>query len=122
MPRPPPRGPEAVPAMTVTVSGDAAAAAAGAAGLINCTPVGMVGYGGTPLPRAAMAGAEWAFDAVYTPTDTEFLTDAAAEGIAIISGWELFFYQGVHAWALFAGLPLDEVALRAELLTTEETA
>ncbi|MDN3718934.1 tripartite tricarboxylate transporter permease [Roseibium salinum] len=66
-------------------------AAEGVTGLINCTPVGMVGHEGTPLPRQAMRGAEWAFDAVYTPTDTQFLKDAAAAGLSIISGWELFF-------------------------------
>ena len=107
----------AAPEMKVTVWEDAAQAAQGAAGIINCTPVGMVGHDGTPLPRSAFAGGEWAFDAVYTPVDTRFLTEAAAEGLAIISGWELFFYQGVHAWGHFAGMPLDEAALRAELLS-----
>ncbi len=111
----------AAPQMHVMVSTDATQAAQGAAGLINCTPVGMVGYAGTPLPRAAMTGvgktrAGWAFDAVYTPVDTQFLTDAAAEGREVISGWELFFFQGVHAWKIFADLPLDEVKLRADLL------
>ena len=110
----------AAPKMRVTVGTDAVAAASGAAGLINCTPVGMVGYDGTPLPAAAMAGATWAFDAVYTPADTQFLTDAAAHGLTVISGWELFFYQGVHAWAFFAGLPLDEDRLRHDLIHTED--
>lgn len=91
-------------------------AAQGATGLINCTPIGMVGYDGTPLARAAMAGARWAFDAVYTPTDTRFLTDAAAEGLSIISGWELFFFQGVQAWQLFSGKNLNEADLRQGLL------
>jgi len=105
----------AAPAMTVEVAGDAEAAARGCDGLINCTPLGMDGYPGTPLPRAAMAGAAWAFDAVYTPEDTLFLTDAAAEGLQIISGWELYFYQGVHASRLFTGRSLDEDALRSRL-------
>lgn len=99
----------------VEVCTDAASAADGATGVLNGTPVGMVGYGGTPLPRKSMAGADWAFDAVYTPVDTRFLQDAAAEGLTVISGYELFFYQGVHAWAHFSGLPLDEARLRAEL-------
>ncbi len=67
-----------------------------------------------------MTGAEWAFDAVYTPADTLFLTNAAAAGLTVMSGWELFFYQGVHAWAIFAGLPLDEDALRHDLIHTKE--
>ena len=107
----------AAPDITISAGTDAAMAANGANGLINCTPVGMVGKDGTPLPAPAMTGAQWAFDAVYTPVDTEFLTDATKAGLSIISGWELFFYQGVHAWKLFSGLPLDDTRLRQDLLS-----
>jgi shikimate dehydrogenase len=107
------------PGLQVVTGPDAEALAEGADGLINCTPVGMVGYGGTPLPRAAMVGAAWAFDAVYTPVDTQFLQDASAEGLQIISGYELFIGQGVDAWTLFTGLPLDYDRLRADLLHPE---
>ncbi|MFV0492409.1 MAG: shikimate dehydrogenase family protein [Pseudorhodobacter sp.] len=108
------------PGLVARAGSEATAGATGAKGLINCTPVGMVGYGGTPLPRTAMAGAEWVFDAVYTPIDTPFLQDAAAEGLAVITGYELFLGQGVDAWAIFTGLPLDEVRLRADLEAGEE--
>lgn len=94
---------------------DAATAARGADGIINCTPLGMVGIGGTPLPAEAMRGAHWAFDAVYTPVETQFLRDAEAAGLTVISGYELFFGQGVDAWALFTGVPLDHAALRAAI-------
>ena len=100
----------------VSVHAEAAEAARGATGLVNGTPVGMVGHDGTPLPRAAMVGADWAFDAVYTPVDTLFLTDAEGAGLQIISGWELYFYQGVHASKLFTGQAPDEERLRAALL------
>jgi shikimate dehydrogenase len=103
------------PDLHVTVTGDPAEGAAGAAGLINCTPVGMVGYGGTPLERPLMAGAVWAFDAVYTPVETAFLRDAEAEGLRIISGYELYFYQGFHAIEIFHGVSLDEAVLRDAL-------
>jgi shikimate dehydrogenase len=109
----------AFPDLAVAVGDDAALAAKGADGLVNCTPVGMVGHDGTPLPAAAMAGASWAFDAVYTPKDTQFLRDAAEAGLAILSGWELFFHQGVHAWQHFSGSTLDPEALRDALLTPE---
>ncbi|TYC63471.1 shikimate dehydrogenase [Rhodobacterales bacterium] len=111
----------AAPDMKITIWLEAEKAAGGATGLINCTPVGMVGYEGTPLARPFMTGAEWAFDAVYTPTDTQFLTDAAEAGLSVISGWELFFYQGIHAWKHFLDLPLDEAALRSDLLNTGDT-
>ena len=105
----------AAPGMQVRVFDRVEAAAEGAEGLINSTPVGMVGYSGTVFPPAVLAGAKWVFDAVYTPVDTQFLRDAEAAGLAVISGYELFFWQGVHAWEIFAGLPLDLAALRAAL-------
>ena len=102
-------------APAIRVFSDATQAAQGASGLLNGTPVGMTGHDGTPLPPDAMRGAVWAFDAVYTPVHTRFLTDAAEAGLQVLSGYELFFYQGVHAWAHFAGRPLDENRLRADL-------
>lgn len=102
-------------ANTVRVYTDGIQGVSGAAGLLNGTPVGMVGHEGTPLPASAMKGAKWAFDAVYTPVETRFLTDAATAGLTTISGYELFFNQGIHAWKLFAGTDLDEPALRAGL-------
>ncbi|MGY9048359.1 MAG: shikimate dehydrogenase family protein, partial [Rhodobacterales bacterium] len=94
---------------------DPVLAASGADGIINCTPLGMFGIGGTPLPKSAMTGASWAFDAVYTPVETEFLLDATAAGLNVISGYELFFGQGVDAWHIFTGIDLNTAALRAAI-------
>lgn len=91
---------------------DAVALARGADGIVNCTPLGMVGIGGTPLPAPALAGAKWCFDAVYTPVKTTFLRDAGDTGLKTISGYELFFGQGIDAWQIFTGQPLDHDALR----------
>lgn len=103
------------PGIKVTTGIDPAPLSKGVAGFINCTPVGMVGYEGTPINPALLAGAEWSFDAVYTPIETQFLQDAATAGAQIISGYELFFGQGVDAWTIFSGLPLDEDRMRREL-------
>lgn len=106
----------AEPGTLITVSFSIEEATRVADGLINCSPVGMVGKPGTPIPRALMAGASWVFDAVYTPIETQFIQDARAKGLEIISGYELFFYQGVNAWEFFSGLPLDYDRLRKDLL------
>lgn len=106
----------------IRVGANAEQIADGATGLVNCTPVGMTGYPGTPVDALAFRGAEWAFDAVYTPIDTRFLTDAQSAGLQIISGYELFFYQGVDAWSYFSGLSLDQARLRAELLADDDPA
>ena len=85
-------------------------------GLVNCTPLGMVGYGGTPLPEHSLGQPRWAFDAVYTPVDTPFRAQVEAAGAAFLSGFELFFHQGVDAFEIFTGIRIDDhPALRASL-------
>jgi shikimate dehydrogenase len=67
------------------------------------------------VPEGAFPRATWAFDAVYTPVDTPFRAQALAAGAAFLSGWELFFRQGIDAFALFTGSRPDTAALRAAL-------
>jgi shikimate dehydrogenase len=96
---------------------DGVAACDGADAVVNCTPIGMVGIPGTPVPAARLAGIGWAFDAVYTPVETAFKADAEAAGARVLSGFELFFHQGVHAFERFSGRrPRDAVALRRALI------
>ena len=59
---------------------------------------------------------EWAFDAVYQPVDTPFKQMLIARGVQFISGFELFFYQGVDAFKIFAGFEVkDPTSLRHAL-------
>ena len=99
----------------VRVARDSAKLVSESDALVNATPVGMVGYGGCPVPEGALTGKSWAFDAVYTPEDTDFLRAATRAGAQVISGWELFFWQGVDAFALFTGTKVDPAALRRAL-------
>ncbi len=105
--------------MQVEIAGSIKAASEDADGLINCTPLGMAGKPGTAFPARLMGGARWAFDAVYTPVDTEFLDDARAARLETLSGYELFFHQGVDAFRLFTGLEVDAAALRKALAEPE---
>lgn len=107
-------------ATTVTTAASIEEAAKGADGLVNSTPIGMVGIGGCPFPEATIAGRRWAFDAVYTPVDTPFMTAAAGAGLELLSGYELFFYQGVDAFRHFTGQDVPEAPLRAALKAGEE--
>lgn len=111
---------DAFPGTTVELSTSIEAAARDANGLVNCTPLGMVGYDGTAIPRSVIGGRRWAFDAVYTPVETQFLDDARAAGVPVMSGYELFFFQGVNAFGIFAGRDVDQAALR-QLLRENET-
>ena len=62
---------------------------------------------------------DWAFDAVYQPVETPFKQLIDARGITFISGFELFFHQGVDAFSIFTGYDVaDEMALRDVLSRT----
>jgi shikimate dehydrogenase len=87
----------------------------GANGLINCTPLGMVGYGGNAFDGITLSGITWIFDVVYTPLETQFMKRGHAAGVEALSGYELFLYQGIHAFQLFTGHQVDAGALRAAL-------
>lgn len=87
--------------------------------VINCTPAGMSGYGGLPLPESYFPETcSWVFDAVYTPVNTPFCALAQSRGVQFISGFDLFFFQGVDAFHLFTGHQVkDEQALRQALIS-----
>lgn len=108
--------------MRTTVASSVEEVAAGADGLVNCTPLGMIGHPGSAIPADAMKGASWAFDAVYTPVDTAFLRDAEKAGLEVMSGYELFFHQGIDAFRLFTGLEVDAIELRRVLATAADHA
>jgi shikimate dehydrogenase len=100
----------------VRTGGTAAEIVPGAGGVVNCTPLGMTGRPGTAVPADLLGGQAWAFDAVYTPSDTPFLLAARRLGIATLSGYELFFHQGIRAFELFTGRMPPLGILREQLL------
>ena len=102
-------------ALDVQVAGSIEQACENADGFVNCTPLGMVGYGGSAFPNDVLDKGSWAFDAVYTPIDTPFLVGARAAGLSTISGYELLLYQGIACFHVFTGHTIDAAALRTAL-------
>jgi shikimate dehydrogenase len=76
-------------------------------GLVNCTPIGHKDSPGNPLPANCFGGQSWAFDAVYVPIDTQFLTCAKQAGLDILSGFDLFLYQAVDSFIYFTDQSVD---------------
>lgn len=101
--------------MAISAAPSLQAACEGADALINCTPGGMNGYGGDAFAGVQLQGRRWICDVVYTPIETDFLKRAAAVGVDILSGYELFLYQGLYAFKHFTGYDVDESILRREL-------
>ena len=103
------------PGLKVAVGETVDAGILNARGLVNCTPLGMVGKPGSPIDRNLLGPQRWAFEAIYTPRQTEFSLAAEAVGLSVIRGYELFIHQGIGAYRLFTGRTVDEAALRAAL-------
>ncbi|PWJ19223.1 shikimate dehydrogenase family protein [Jannaschia seohaensis] len=90
------------------VAADAAQAVTRAAdGLVNCTPRGMAPDTGSAFPADWIGGQSWAFDAVYTPTETPFLRTARAAGLAVMTGFDLFRYMAMASFAAYTGIRPD---------------
>src|SRR5205085_969695 len=47
-----------------------------AAGLVNATPVGMLGIPGIPVPLGVVASRLWVADVIYTPLETDLVKGA----------------------------------------------
>jgi shikimate dehydrogenase len=84
-------------------------------GLVNCTPLGMYQYPGNPIPEECIGQQTWAFDAIYTPLETDFLALSRAKGLEIINGAELMFYQALDAFEIWTDRTPNEAPLRALL-------
>lgn len=93
--------------MTISEADSLEAAMGWADGLVNASPIGMHQYRGNPFPEASIENQSWAFDAVYTPENTDFLRSCRARNIRTLSGFQLFFHQGIDAFELFTGLTVD---------------
>ena len=80
-------------------------------GIVNCSPAGMYGYDSLPLSQSGFpAYFDWAFDAVYQPVETSFKKLATARQAEFISGFDLFFWQGVDAFRIFTGQEIKDAA------------
>ena len=70
--------------------------------LINCTGVGMhETEGQSPVTSKAFRGAKRAVDLIYEPKKSAFLAIAEGEGLSILNGESMLFYQAYYADCLY---------------------
>lgn len=82
-------------------------ALADAAGAVNATPVGMLGYGGIPIPPERLRSELWIADVVYTPLETALIAAARARGGRVMTGGGMCVHQAAEAFRLFTGIEPD---------------
>jgi len=76
-------------------------------GLIQATPVGMLGHPGLPLPIEWLRPTQWVAEIVYFPIETELLRQARALGCWTLDGGGMAVFQAVEAFRLFTGITPD---------------
>ncbi len=92
--------------------------------IVNATPVGMQGrLEGTadesPL-EARELNCELVFDLVYRPMQTKLLKMAERQGIATLSGVEMFIAQGAAQWEIWTGQRAPVETMRNAVLSVLE--
>jgi shikimate dehydrogenase len=80
------------------------AAVAGAHLVVNATPLGMR-HEALPEPFMALSGGQIAYDLVYTPPDTPFVTAAAASGAQAHHGLGMLVAQAARAFERWTAHP-----------------
>jgi shikimate dehydrogenase len=91
----------------VSVARDLGRALADAHGLVNATPVGMLGHPGMSVPGGLIRDELWVSDVVYFPLETELIALARARGCRVIPGGGMAVHQAVGAFEYFTGRPAD---------------
>jgi 3-dehydroquinate dehydratase/shikimate dehydrogenase len=91
--------------------------------IINATSVGMAGTKAAPLLEAKELNAKFVFDLVYNPLETPLLRLARQQGVAVITGVEMFIQQGARQFEIWTGKPApEEEMLRVVLHTLKQKA
>ncbi len=80
---------------------------AGASGVVNATPVGMVGHPGVPFDPAWLRPDLWVAEVIYRPLETQLLRSARRLGCATVDGGGMAVFQAVEAFELFTGIRPD---------------
>jgi shikimate dehydrogenase len=76
-------------------------------GVVNATPIGMLGFPGNPVPTSGLRANQWASDVIYTPIETAFIKAAAAKGCRILTGGGMCVHQAAESFRLFVGVEPD---------------
>ena len=82
-------------------------------GLVNATPIGMVGHPGAPIDLGQLHPGLWVADVVYRPLETELLRRARELGCRTLDGGGMVVFQAADALELFTGLRPDRARMLA---------
>lgn len=102
--------------VTAVVLDEVPARLAEADGVVNATPIGMVGHPGTPFDASVLAPRHWVADVVYRPLRTQLVKAALAVGCRVLDGGWMAVAQAADSFELFTGRRADRARMRAHFL------
>lgn len=105
-------GASEVGVVDVTETAALASAVSAARVVMNATPLGMAGER-LPEPFHRLAAGQVAYDLVYEPSQTPFLTDAAAAGAGAHHGLGMLVGQAGASYAVWTGQPAPLATMSA---------
>ena len=70
-------------------------------GFLNCSEQGHINTPGNPFDGLKLNSNQWSFDVIYTPAMTTFLKNSEKSGAKIITGIDLFLFQGIESFIIF---------------------
>ena len=70
-------------------------------GFLNCSEQGHINTPGNPFDGLKLNSNQWSFDVIYTPAMTTFLKNSENSGAKIITGIDLFLFQGIESFIIF---------------------
>ena len=94
---------------------------AGAAGVVNSTPVGMEKHPGSAVQAGLLRADLWVADIVYFPIETQLLRAARAAGCRTLDGVGMVVYQAARAFEIFTGRAADSARMRQRFETITDT-
>jgi shikimate dehydrogenase len=89
------------------VTEDALLVIDGVDGVVNATPMGMVGSPQPPFDVSRLTPRHWVADIVYFPLETQLLRAARGRGCRTLDGSGMVVYQAAAAFEIFTGRRAD---------------
>jgi shikimate dehydrogenase len=86
-------------------------------GVVNATPMGMVGHPGKALDPQGLGPNCWVADIVYFPRKTEFLSAAEARQLRTMDGSGMAIFQAAAAFHLITGKPASPERMKQSFLS-----
>ena len=94
------------------LASEPAAAVAAVAGVVNATPVGMLGHPGMPMTAEPIQPHHFVADVIYTPLNTPFVLAARLKGSRTMNGSGMCVHQAAEAFRHFTGRAPDVARMK----------